>query len=520
MENKIKYPVGIQTFSEIITKGYLYVDKTELVYKLVSENKYVFLSRPRRFGKSLLVSTLEEYFKGNKDLFKGLAIEKLEKDWTEHPVIRFDFTGQSYEDSQKLEDKINMYLSRYEDIYGAKDSERDIATRFNGIITRAHKKDGPRVVVLIDEYDKPLLDSIHDDGTNELIREKLQGFYSVLKECDMHIEFALLTGVGKFGHVSIFSGLNNLKDISLNPKYNSICGVSETEFHDNFAQSVSNFAEANSLSEKEVWDMFKLLYDGYHFSNKIEGIYNPFSILNAFDDEKLGAYWFTYGTPTFLINILRKNPLSITDLEGVMLTERDLSDMTDPVNNYHALFYQTGYLTIKGYDAETKRYMLDFPNEEVREGFWDSLYKQYVVKGLPSRPFDIFSFVDDVRGGHPDEFMNRLKALVSCISPGVEKQKEIHFQNVMQIIFKMLGLTVHTEVVNSMGRCDMTVETNDYVYILEFKIDSTAEAAIDQIREKGYAHPYDADQRKVFLIGADFSTRTNELDSYLIEEYK
>ena len=515
----LKYPVGIQTFSEIIEEGYFYVDKTDVMYNLVKHNKYVFLSRPRRFGKSLMISTLEAYFSGRKELFEDLAVSELEKDWVKYPVLRFDFTGESYLEADSVLYKLEMYISRLEKVYGKDEDELTVPARFNGLIRRAHEQAGQKVVILIDEYDKPLLDTIHDDELNEQTRQRLQGFYSVLKESDAHIRFAMLTGVGKFGHVSIFSGLNNLTDISLVSDYNAICGISETEFHDNFGASVKNFATKNEMTEEEVWQQFKEQYDGYHFSKKNEGIYNPFSVLKAFKLNELSNYWFKSGTPGFLVQLIKKNQYALTDLQGALLTEDDLSDMTDPADNYHALFFQAGYLTIKGYEAGTKRYLLDFPNEEVRSGFWNSLYRQYVLAGVSMRTFDIFSFVDDVRQGHPDEFMTRLKALVACISPGVERHKEIHFQNVMQIIFKMLGLTVQTEVVNAMGRCDMTVRTNDYVYILEFKIDSTALAALDQIKEKGYARPYDADKRKVYLIGANFSTKTNELEEFIIEEY-
>ena len=521
MEAKVKYPIGIQTFSEIITKGYLYVDKTDLIYRLVHENKYIFLSRPRRFGKSLLVSTLEEYFKGNKDLFKGLAIEKLETDWTKHPVIRFDFSGENYDSSDRLVNIIKSRLKDYEAEYDIAIAPDDsIGIRFSRVIEKMHDAYDHSVVVLVDEYDKPLLDNLHDDKLHEDIRRELEGFYSNLKKCDQYIRFAMLTGVGKFGHVSIFSGLNNLLDISLVSDYNAICGISETEFHDNFGPSVKNFANKNEMTEEEVWQTFKEQYDGYHFSKKKEGIYNPFSVLKAFHLNEIKAYWFTSGTPAFLIKLLQKYNFPVNSLEGSKVEESALSDMTNPGKNYLALLYQAGYLTIKGYEAETERYILGFPNLEVKKGFWKSLYNDYLSVEYDPQAFDIYSFVDDVRQGRAEDFMNRLKALISCISPGVEKKKEIHFQNVVQIIFKMLGLTVQTEVVNAMGRCDMTVKTNDYVYILEFKIDSTAEAALNQIKEKGYAHPYEADKRKVYLIGADFSTKTNELESYLIEEYK
>ena len=521
MNAKIKYPIGIQTFEKIRTEGFLYVDKTDLIYNLVHDNQYVFLSRPRRFGKSLLVSTLEEYFRGNKELFKGLAIEKLETEWTVHPVIRFDLSGENYDSPNRLVHLIKSRLNDYETDCGTiPDPDDSIGLRLNKLISEMHKVYGKQVVILVDEYDKPLLDSIHDDDLQESVRRELEGFYSNLKKCDKYIKFALLTGVGKFGHVSIFSGLNNLIDISLVADYNALCGISETEFHDNFGPSVRNFAAANEMTEDKVWEKFKKQYDGYHFSKKSEGIYNPFSVLKAFHLNEFGAYWFASGTPRFLVQLVKRNRYALTDLQGALLTADDLSDMTDPVNDCHALFFQAGYLTIKGYEKETNRYLLDFPNEEVRSGFWNSLYKQYVLAGIPSRTFDIFSFVDDVRQGRVEEFMTRLKALVASVLPGVERHKEIHFQNVMQIIFKMLGLTVQTEVVTAMGRCDMTVKTRDYVYIMEFKIDSTAQAAIDQIEDKGYAHPYAADDRLVYLIGANFSTKTNELDDYLIVRYE
>ena len=519
METKMKYPVGIQTFSKIRTGDFLYVDKTELIYRLVNENNYVFLSRPRRFGKSLLVSTIEEYFKGNKALFKGLAIEKQEKDWAKHPVIRFDFTGENYSSADRLVHNLKSRLKDYETEYGITvDPEDSAGLRFQRVIAKMQKAHGRKVVVLVDEYDKPLLDNLHDDETHEAVRRELEGFYSNLKKCDQYIRFALLTGVGKFGHVSIFSGLNNLTDISLVSDYNAICGISETEFHDYFGPSVKNFATKNEMTEDEVWQKFKEQYDGYHFSKKNEGIYNPFSVLKAFHLNEFGDYWFASGTPSFLVKLLKKYNFPVSSIEGAKVKASKLSDITNPGQNYLALLFQSGYLTIKGYEAETERYILGFPNLEVKKGFWECLYDNYFSLGPDAETFDIFSFLDDVRQGHPDEFMTRLKALVACISPGVERHKEIHFQNVMQIIFKMLGLTVQTEVVNAMGRCDMTVRTNDYVYILEFKIDSTALAALDQIKEKGYAHPYDADKRTVYLIGANFSTKTNELDDYIIKE--
>ena len=519
MPTTIKYPVGIQTFEKIRKSGYLYVDKTALIYQLVNENSYVFLSRPRRFGKSLLLSTMEAYFQGRKELFDGLAIAELEKEWKCYPVIRFDFTGESYETESKLVGAIEATLRDYESIYGRDPEDKTISLRFNKLIKNAYNQAGEQVVILIDEYDKPLLDSIHDDPVNEVFRNMLQGFYSNIKKCDEYIRFAMLTGVGKFGHVSIFSGLNNLNDISLLPPYNAICGVSETEFRDNFGPSVENFAKANDMSEADVWAVFKSQYDGYHFSRAKEGLYNPFSILKAFRNNMIDQYWFTSGTPEFLLKIVQRNKYALTNIEGALVTSQDLSDINDPGKNYLALFFQTGYLTIKGYEDETKRFILDFPNEEVRSGFWNTLYRQYVFDGTPQQSFDIFNFVKDIREGRPLEFMTRLQSLTAMISPGVDRGKEIHFQNVMQIIFRLLGFSVHTEVESSEGRCDMLVETPSFIYVMEFKINSSPQVAIQQIKDRGYAAPYRSDGRKVILIGANFSTKTNRLDDFLVEEF-
>ena len=515
--NGIKYPVGIQTFGEIISEGYLYVDKTALIHELVNTEKYVFLSRPRRFGKSLLVSTVEEYFRGNRELFAGLAVSRLESEWTEYPVIRIDFTGENYQSPEKLLGKIDALLRHYEDLYGLPEGNMSVALRFRRLILTAGESTGKRVVVLVDEYDKPLLDCIHDETLHEAHSQELQGFYSVLKECDAHIRFALLTGVGKFGHVSIFSGLNNLRDISLNPKYNALCGISESEFRADFGASIRRFAESNGVSEDEAWETFRQNYDGYHFARTGEGLYNPFSVLNAFADNEIKAYWFRSGTPSMLIGILRRYPFPLNDLEGSEVSESELSDITRPADNLRALFYQTGYMTIKGYDSEFGLYRLGFPNLEVKSAFWDVLYRDYVAPGTSTAVFGIKNFIMDVRRGRPDDFMKRLQSLIASISPGVERKKEIHFQNILEVVFKLLGLSVETEVTMASGRCDMIVRTADFVYLMEFKIDSTPQAALAQIREKGYARQFASDHRRIYLIGANFSTASNTLDSYLIE---
>ncbi len=518
MGNMIKYPVGIQTFSQIIEGGYLYVDKTMLVHELVNSNKYVFLSRPRRFGKSLLLSTIQAYFEGRRELFAGLAVAGLEKAWDSYPVLRFDLSGESYEHPSKLEGKLNLLLREYEDIYGKEEDEVSIGSRFRGIIRRAVEKTGRKAVVLIDEYDKPLLETMHEEELHESARLRLRGFYGVLKESDEFIRFAMLTGVTKFGQVTIFSGLNNLNDISMLKQYNNICGISESEFRDNFKESVSIFAGNSGESEENVWEEFKKNYDGYHFCYPGEGIYNPFSVLTAFANSEIENYWFRSGSPDYLIKIFKKTGFVFSDIEGQRSSADDLKDMTNPERNLIALLYQSGYLTIKGYDATFKEYTLGFPNMEVSSGFWSSLYRNYVFQGDRQSAFDMSRFVRDVFDGKVCEFMERLQALVASVSPGTLKDKEIYFQNILQVIFSMVGFHTQTEIAMASGRADMVVKSARFIYVFEFKIDSTAKKALQQILDKGYAEPYRSDSRPLFLIGANFSSETNTLSDFVIEK--
>lgn len=516
---RIKYPVGIQTFPEIIEEGYLYVDKTELIYDLVTTNKFVFLSRPRRFGKSLLLSTIEAYFEGRKNLFEGLAVSDLERAWKKHPVLRADLSPESYESPEKLEKRLNLIIGEWGSRFGTDPLEDTIAAKFRGVIRRAVKQTGEKVVILIDEYDKPLLESLHKDELHSTLRDELKGFYSVLKESDQYIRFAMLTGVTKFGHVSVFSGLNNLKDISLLPKYNALCGIAESEFRRDFKDSVSNFALENEMREQDVWQIFRENYDGYHFCDGGEGIYNPFSVLLAFDDARLGEYWFSSGTPTILVKIIERNNYSVAEVLKQRLTESELKDLTNPDRNLTTLLYQSGYLTVKSYDKATRKYSLDFPNREVASGFWDFLYKNYVLPANRSTAFDIENFVDELKRGEAGSFMERLKSLFASLSTGnaPKLEREIHFQNTMTVIFRLLGLQVNVEVPVASGRTDTVVETEDYVYIFEYKINLSAEAALRQIHDKGYAAPFAKESRKVYLIGINFDTAVGTLSACEIE---
>ena len=525
MAKTIKFPVGIQTFSEIISKGYIYIDKTEYIHDLTNTSKYVFLSRPRRFGKSLLMSTIESYFKGKKDLFEGLKIAELESDWKSYPVFHLDMSGGLFETPEDLKLHIDSYLNFIEkenDIH----SDSSFAIKFRELIIDAFQKTGKQVVILIDEYDKPFLDLLHDHKKMEAMKETLRGFYSVIKSCDEYIKFAMLTGITKFGKVSVFSGINNLRDISMLPKYNGICGITATEFRDCFGDSITQFAKGNAISPKEAWNIFKRMYDGYRFANTNEFIYNPFSVLNAFNDGRIGSYWYMSGSPFYLIKLIERNPYRLNDLEGAVRSEIELSDIANFDDDIVPLLYQSGYLTIKetlpklGYGNTNTEYVLGFPNNEVNTAFWESLAKRF-FRGTDGRSsFSVRKLVNDVYEGRPNDFMLSMKSLFADTNSEPEKDKEIHFQNMMAIACKMLGLVVHTEVHSAAGRCDMQIHTPNFIYIFEFKVNGTPEEALQQIYEKGYSVPFEADPQTVFLIGANFLTKTRTLDSWIIERLK
>lgn len=517
---QIRYPIGIQTFKTIREGGYIYVDKSEMVFDIAKRYSYIFLSRPRRFGKSLLTSTFETYFKGDKDLFEGLAIEGLEKDWIRHPVFRFDFSMANYIDPDRLIARIDGDLESIEWQYDISAQADNVAEKFRKLIQLAYRKFAQKVVILIDEYDKPLLDTIDAGDLHMALKSELRAFYSVIKGSDQYIRFVMITGITKFGKLSIFSGMNNLKDISMMPRYNSLCGISEKELHRDFTQSIEEFAEVHDLSEEETWEKFKTKYDGYHFAIRGEGIYNPYSVINAFDENELKDFWFETGSSTFLINLIEGNDYRLDEIEGQRRTESQLSDITDAGNDIVPLLFQSGYLTIQGYDRETLEYTLGFPNREVVTAFWGAL-SYHFFRGIDGNPaFNLRKCVRDLNEGHPTEFMQSLKSLFADTNSETEKNKEIHFQNMMAIAAKMMGFTVRTEVHSSKGRCDMQILTASYVYVFEFKIDGSPEEAMQQIFDNGYAIPFEADPRTIFLIGANFSTETRTLTGWDIRRMK
>ena len=514
----MKYPIGIQTFEDIRTEGYAYVDKTALAYKLVSEGKYYFLSRPRRFGKSLLLSTLKAYFQGKKELFDGLAMAGLEKEWKNYPVLHFDFNTGKYTDSAALEEKIVHHLEKWEPLYGVKPKEsQSLSTRFENVITRAYEQTGQKVVILVDEYDKPLLESINNPELQEDYRKTLKSVYGVVKTLDSCIQFAFFTGVTKFSKVSIFSDLNNLSDISLDYRYGTICGISEQEIRENFDTEVAELAVENSMTKDECYAMLKSSYDGYHFSAESAGMYNPFSLLKTLDCKRFGDYWFATGTPTFLVVVLQHTdyPLDRLTTEEVDVRTMDSVDMM--YSNPIPLLFQSGYLTIKEYNERFQSYHLGFPNEEVERGFAQFLATYYFAGGM-NGSFTINNFVREVERGDIEGFMTRLQALFADGDYQVMGKLEIYFQNTLSVIFKLMGLYVQVERHTSRGRMDVTIQTRDYVYVMELKVDKSADEALKQIEDKQYAAPFAADPRKLFKVGVCFGSESKGIDEWKVVE--
>ena len=516
MSTKI-YPIGIQNFEKIRNDGYLYIDKTALMYQMVKTGSYYFLSRPRRFGKSLLISTLEAYFQGKKELFTGLAVERLEKDWIKYPILHLDLNIEKYDTPESLDNILEKSLTAWEKLYGAEPSERSFSLRFAGIIERACKQAGQRVVILVDEYDKPMLQAIGNEKLQKQFRDTLKPFYGALKTMDGYIKFAFLTGVTKFGKVSVFSDLNNLDDISMRKDYIEICGVSDQELHENLDIELHEFAETQSLSYDKLCTKLKEYYDGYHFTHNSIGIYNPFSLLNAFKYKEFGSYWFETGTPTYLVKLLKKHHY---DLERMAHEETDaqvLNSIDSESTNPIPVIYQSGYLTIKGYDERFGIYRLGFPNREVEEGFIRFLFPFYANVNKVESPFEVQKFVREVETGDYDSFFHRLQSFFADTTYEVIREQELHYENVLFIVFKLVGFYTKVEYHTNDGRIDLVLQTEKFIYIMEFKLNGTAEEALQQINDKRYALPFEADGRKLFKIGINFSEKTRNIEKWVVE---
>jgi hypothetical protein len=517
MEALKNMPIGVQDFEKLRNGNYLYVDKTALIYQLVSTGSYYFLSRPRRFGKSMLLSTLHAYFSGKKNLFEGLAIEKLEEIWIEYPVFHLDLNLIKKGDDKALDSILNDTLCKWEEIYGTRESEATFALRFKGVIQRACQLTGQRVVILVDEYDKPILQAIGDETLQEKFRATLKDFYGVLKSEDKNIRFAFLTGVTKFGKVSVFSDLNNLEDISLDEPYASICGITDEEIDTVLHPYVERLASVSKRSYEDVRKELQVQYDGYHFAYDSVAIYNPFSLLNTFKKNAFNNYWFETGTPSYLVYLLKKHHFNLEKMATAECDSDVLNSVDSQSTNPIPVIYQSGYLTIKGYDPRFGIYKLGFPNVEVEDGFMKFLLPYYSPISRSQSAFYIASFVEEVEAGKVDDFFKRLSSLFADTPYELVKDLENHYQNVLFIVAKLMGLYVKAEYHTSEGRIDLVLQTDAYTYIMEFKLDGTAEEALAQINDKNYALPFAADNRKLVKVGVNFSSKTRNIERWIVE---
>ena len=516
----MRYPIGVQSFENIIEGGYVYVDKTDLVYDLAKEH-VCFLCRPRRFGKSLLISTLEAYFLGRKELFAGLRMEQLEQDWTVYPVFRIDFSNGNYNDPATLMNKLEYLVGSWELQYGHNPLANDLTDRFQYVLHQARVQTGHKAVVLIDEYDKPLLDVIGED-LEQKHRDILKGFYGTFKAADEDLRFVLLTGVTKFSQISVFSGFNQPNDISLDPHYEAICGITEEELYSVFDESIEALAAKRKLSVDEAKDLLKRQYDGYHFSEEMTDIYNPFSLIYAFDKKQLEDYWYRSGTPTFLAKLISGHNINMDKLLAKSYPTTMFIDYRADISDPLAMLYQSGYITIKDYDPEDRVYRLDYPNAEVRRGFTDLVANDYYGKNVELTPWTV-GVSRCLREGRLDDLQDLFVGFFADIDyQAHQKLKaasyEEHFHYTFYLIMKLLSCyRPLIEKKNSRGRCDMVVETPKYVYIFEFKLNGKADEALQQIADKGYAEPYQADPRQVYRIGVGFSQETNGIAEWKVE---
>ena len=481
------YPIGIQTFSKIREGNYLYIDKTEYVYRMThSASSYMFLSRPRRFGKSLLTSTLHSYFSGRKELFHGLAMEKLEKEWTEYPVLHFDMSTAKHADSEQLLQELNLKLYGYEQIYGRLDEEVNPNQRLMGLIKRAYEQTGKKVVVLIDEYDAPLLDVVHERENLDVLRNIMRNFYSPLKACDPYLRYVFLTGITKFSQLSIFSELNNIENISMDEPYAAICGISEDEIRSQMKEDVDRLAKNLEVTPEEALMKLKENYDGYHFTYPSPDIYNPFSLLTAMEKGKIGSYWFGSGTPTYLIKMLDKFGVKPSEIGRKQLKSSAFDAPTETMTDAVPLLYQSGYITIKDYNKMLDLYTLDIPNKEVRLGLMESLLPHYVDNKTPEATTMVAYLFYDIQNGDMDAALHRLQEFLSTIPYCDNTKFEGHYQQVFYIIFSLLGYYVDVEVRTPRGRVDIVLRTRTTLYLMELKLNKSAGEAMEQIDLKNY----------------------------------
>ena len=518
----VNYPIGIQTFEIIRSNDYLYIDKTKYIYEATHPGRYVFLSRPRRFGKSLLTSTLDAYFSGRKDLFKGLAIEKLEKEWKVYPVLHFSLASAKLGTVEDLHVQLRIQLERNEKRHGIHTDITNISERFQNLVTSLYEKTGTQVVVLIDEYDAPMLTVLHDSKRLEQMRTELQAFYSPLKDLDPYLRFVFITGITKFSQLSIFSQLNNLNNISMLPQYAAMCGITIKELEDNFQEGIGLLAEKYHYSHQQIIDKLLYHYDGYHFSEDSEGVLNPFSLLSAMNNRKFNNYWFSTGTPTFLVNMMRKFHTDLTEIDGSTAMQEDFDAPTENMHNVLPLFYQSGYLTIKGYNPRSGMYTLGYPNEEVKVGLMRILIPFYVQ----SDPVPASNACWDISEALLDDDIDKALTAARSYFASIPYQEntlkdapttEGHFTAMLYVMFSFLNRYVYSQVRNAKGRLDILIKTDTTIYVMELKLDGDLDKALRQIDEKDYTIPYQSDGRKVVKVAINFSTEERTIKEWKID---
>lgn len=520
MEKHVKYPIGLQDFQGLIEDGYLYVDKTGILYDLVSRgSKYVFLSRPRRFGKSLTLSTLKAFFEGKRELFKGLAVFDLEKEWKKHPVFLLSFARFERRNEKSLENILEFYLQNWEKEYGIAPGEANFANRFAALINKSVEITGERAVVLIDEYDSALVSTLEDKELHEHTRAILKPLYTVLKDLDSHIRFTLITGITRFSRMTIFSGLNNIQDISLDAEFGAICGITQKELETYFPEGISKIGHYYSLNENECFQKLKSYYDGYHFTDCGPDIYNPFSILNALNRSRLGNYWFATGIPTFIVESMKIRDIDIEKYMNQTADENLLKEADSAYDSDLAILFQAGFLTIKAYDKEENLYKLGIPNREVKEGMSRLFMEKFLKPDINEGTNIIVDLGICLREGNPEKFLKILKEFFAGVPFDMSKgNKEVYFHNAFYIVTNLLGLRVQTERHTSSGSIDLVITTANYVYGIEIKLNKPAQVALQQIETKEYALPWSVEERKLFKIGVSFSSETRNLSEWIISE--
>ena len=515
-----RYPVGIQTFSEIRERNYLYIDKTQYLVDFIDKGyKYVFLSRPRRFGKSLFASMIHAYYDGRKDLFEGLAMGGYEKEWVKHPVLHFDMSGAKHMDTKQLEGYLDYLLLPYEKQFGTeenKDKEPNI--RFANIVKAAYEKTGQKVALIIDEYDAPLLDVVHENDNLAALRRVMQNFYSPIKMLDPYLEFVFLTGITKFAQLSIFSELNNLFNISMYDQYSAICGISSDELHTQMLPDVEMLAERLHLSVDDTFALLKKKYDGYHFSENSEDVYNPFSLIKALASQKIGDYWFDSGTPTYIIKLLQKYNVGLRDLTGQDAGVSDFDVSPENMTTALPLLYQSGYLTIKHYDPMINLYTLGYPNEEVRTGMIRSLCANYLTPAEGTNSSFVIKFVKAVVADDMEQALTLMRAYLAGVSYRLSNKTERDVQTIFYLVFSLIGSFIKVEEESAHGRADVVITLPSVVYVMELKLDGSADAALRQIDDKGYLIPYSAEGKRLVKVGVNYSSEERTITEWKIEE--